>query len=266
MKAEIQSFTQNAARSRRNLTLDLDISSFVLGKETAIVNVVRSMVTKTKMRRTETEAMDGIATMPLTKTIVFPYSRHSSYPELCSLVKTFQPKDIWPCTVMPIEWIRNGSSPWISSVGALADCIPTDITIQGLFGSFCSRDVFAHDLKLRELGVTLSEDQKQDTGDRHSQDTSASDCPVVFDDGDAAPIAEHDDREDETSQIWHSEDDINPQLHDSQSSALSAGALEIRRNAWQAMIDNATDGEWRPIGLLSTTDNHGFEESDLGTY
>lgn len=34
----------------------------------------------------------------------FPYSRHSSYEELCFLIEAFKPKDIWPCTVDKINW------------------------------------------------------------------------------------------------------------------------------------------------------------------
>jgi DNA cross-link repair 1C protein len=44
----------------------------------------------------------------LPKLIHFPYSRHSSYPELCQLVDVFQPKDVWPCTVDPMDWFKNG--------------------------------------------------------------------------------------------------------------------------------------------------------------
>jgi hypothetical protein len=37
--------------------------------------------------------------------IRFPYSRHSSYNELCLLIKAFKPKDIFPCTVNERGWI-----------------------------------------------------------------------------------------------------------------------------------------------------------------
>jgi hypothetical protein len=36
--------------------------------------------------------------------IRFPYSRHSSYNELCLLIKAFKPKDIFPCTVNEKGW------------------------------------------------------------------------------------------------------------------------------------------------------------------
>ncbi|KAK2599218.1 hypothetical protein N8I77_010989 [Diaporthe amygdali] len=46
----------------------------------------------------------------LTNRIRFPYSRHSSYGELRYLVGALKPKDIWPCTVDTVRWIRQGMS------------------------------------------------------------------------------------------------------------------------------------------------------------
>jgi DNA cross-link repair 1C protein len=40
----------------------------------------------------------------LPKVITFPYSRHSSYSELCNLVSVFNPKDIYPCTSSEDNW------------------------------------------------------------------------------------------------------------------------------------------------------------------
>ncbi|SMQ45167.1 unnamed protein product [Zymoseptoria tritici ST99CH_3D7] len=39
----------------------------------------------------------------LPKQILFPFSRHASYGELCLLIEAFKPKDIYPCTVVPQE-------------------------------------------------------------------------------------------------------------------------------------------------------------------
>ena len=51
---------------------------------------------------------------------------------------------------------------------------------------------------------------------------------------------------------------------ESQTSTLSERSMEIRMNSWETIISNALSSEWRPIGLLSTTDNHTAPEKDLG--
>lgn len=43
----------------------------------------------------------------LPRLITFPYSRHSSYDELCDLVKAFQPRDVYPCTVDEQYWTEG---------------------------------------------------------------------------------------------------------------------------------------------------------------
>lgn len=47
-------------------------------------------------------------TRALPNRIRFPYSRHSSYRELCHLLRVLKPKDIWPCTVDSVRWIKQG--------------------------------------------------------------------------------------------------------------------------------------------------------------
>lgn len=62
----------------------------------------------------------------------FPYSRHSSYEELCQLVDAFKPRDVYPCTVDEENWIPEDS-------------------VESLFGRFCSDTTFAHDRKMEML-------------------------------------------------------------------------------------------------------------------
>lgn len=50
-------------------------------------------------------------THDLQRVITFPYSRHSSYPELCDFVHLFEPMDVWPCTVNLSDWHEN-SKPY----------------------------------------------------------------------------------------------------------------------------------------------------------
>ncbi|RAL17580.1 putative DNA repair protein [Aspergillus homomorphus CBS 101889] len=75
---------------------------------------------------------------PLPRVIRFPYSRHSSYSELCDLVAAFKPKDIHPCTVDPVTWTE-------------------DISMQNLFGHLCSGTDFAHDQIIRDMTTTNEE-------------------------------------------------------------------------------------------------------------
>ncbi|KAL4907307.1 hypothetical protein BDW74DRAFT_176085 [Aspergillus multicolor] len=69
---------------------------------------------------------------PLSRTIRFPYSRHSSYDELCELIKAFRPRDIHPCTVDPLDWDE-------------------DISMETLFGQYCSGNAFVHDQHMRDM-------------------------------------------------------------------------------------------------------------------
>jgi len=46
----------------------------------------------------------------LPRVITFPYSRHSSYAELCDLVRVFRPKDVYACTVDEDTWHEGSSS------------------------------------------------------------------------------------------------------------------------------------------------------------
>ncbi|CAO1605635.1 hypothetical protein XANCAGTX0491_009143 [Xanthoria calcicola] len=60
----------------------------------------------------------------------FPYSRHSSYTELCHFLSTFRPVDIYPCVTDKENW-----SP--------------EISIEGLFGHLCRGTVFSHDHEMQ---------------------------------------------------------------------------------------------------------------------
>ncbi|KAH7138671.1 beta-lactamase-like protein [Dendryphion nanum] len=66
------------------------------------------------------------------RTIRFPYSRHSSYSELCLLVEVFKPMDVFPCTV--------DEKNWNPSLG-----------MRPLFGQYCSANTFRHDEEMMAL-------------------------------------------------------------------------------------------------------------------
>ncbi|KAJ5788620.1 hypothetical protein N7457_003610 [Penicillium paradoxum] len=77
----------------------------------------------------------------LPNTIRFPYSRHSSYSELCELVAAFRPKDIHPCTVDPKTWNE-------------------DVSINRLFGHLCSGHSFSHDTHMRSTVANDVDDEE----------------------------------------------------------------------------------------------------------
>ncbi|KAM5370941.1 hypothetical protein ACJZ2D_008254 [Fusarium nematophilum] len=119
-----------AVSTGRNIPLDQDIGSIVdLSPQDAVLTLAQKLRESSK----NTLAQGTTDTAELPRIIHFPYSRHSSYPELCHFVEAFRPRDVWPCTVSPIEWLKNGTS------------------IESLFGRFCSGNVFQHDIFMRSF-------------------------------------------------------------------------------------------------------------------
>ena len=99
-KSLLQDFLTSAISAKHPLVLDLleeDESD-----EQDLHTVYRSLIAAAEENRGHR------STTPLTNRIRFPYSRHSSYGELCHLVAELKPKDIWPCTVDTVRWIRQG--------------------------------------------------------------------------------------------------------------------------------------------------------------
>ncbi|KAL3425052.1 artemis protein [Phlyctema vagabunda] len=72
----------------------------------------------------------------LPKLITFPYSRHSSYEELCHLVSVFKPRDVYPCTVDEKNW-------------------HPDHSMKSLFGQHCSGQLFRHDMQMEHMHSEL---------------------------------------------------------------------------------------------------------------
>ncbi|KAF2839351.1 hypothetical protein M501DRAFT_1016430 [Patellaria atrata CBS 101060] len=64
--------------------------------------------------------------------ITFPYSRHSSYSELCELIQAFNPRDIYPCVVDYHQW--NNS-----------------LSMKALFGHLCPTASFVNDSTIMEM-------------------------------------------------------------------------------------------------------------------
>jgi hypothetical protein len=119
---------------------------------------------------------DKEAEQPRGQTIRFPYSRHSSYLELCGLVETLKPKDVFPCTVDDNTWTP-------------------EVSMRNLFGHLCSGHVFRHDKEMLKLYKARLEHALRVKRDREEtqNDSQATDGDVV------SPIAAKHARPDETA-------------------------------------------------------------------
>jgi len=118
-------------QSQAPLDLEADLDG---NKLDDLVDILIRMATERKSgleSRKYTSAMESRDNTALPKEVTFPYSRHSSYSELCALVAAFKPQDVHPCTVDEATW-----TPAIS--------------MRALFGHLCSGDEFSHDVEMYE--------------------------------------------------------------------------------------------------------------------
>ena len=86
--------------SLRSLKGDIKVEEFVEN----LVKAVSSHKKGADVNAEETAAERVASRNGLPCRIQFPYSRHSSYEELCELVATLRPRDIYPCTTDWQEW------------------------------------------------------------------------------------------------------------------------------------------------------------------
>ena len=98
---------------------------------------------------------------PLNDTIYFPFSRHSSYTELCDLVAALKPSDIYPCTVEEQAWTEN-------------------VSMRTLFGHLCSSTVFRHDEEMRVLLRERRENEWPSKKRQKRKDTEDSQASSSF--------------------------------------------------------------------------------------
>lgn len=277
------------------------MSSFGEKNEMNLKRAVESMLRASLLGKTERRTLLGTASEGLPKRISFPYSRHSSYPELCHFLQAFRPRDVWPCTVNPREWLKEG------------------ISIKSLFGEHCSGDVFAHDLKMEALASQMgihgqSVSQRSETHESQLSISSRGGKPPVspVEQGEAPKLVtsiSKADGESVSKPIEISDDSGNrdvPQIQSevsfqeegeasrkrnfesyarptsaqtSQDSTASTSFSDtsvpggspapsrLRIDAYNAMMRNlAGDGSggWEAIGLISTGHNHTHAEVELG--
>lgn len=221
--------------------------------------------------------VEAVKYLPLT--ITFPYSRHSSYHEQCDLLRKLRPRDVWPCTFNPDRWFDRGEPI---------------ITIDDLFGRYCSGDTFRHDVEAAEKYGTRATAEGEDVEIIDSQVTTEPDHgsyldPVSLseiqdeaetDDGllngrNEPPVAAEDRRRSAPAgfdypYFYHSSafsyHPVPDDTEDSQVTQMSEFSGERRLASHQAAVVNAVGGgRWAHIALTSTTDNHTMPDVDLGS-
>ncbi|KAJ0307940.1 hypothetical protein COL516b_003915 [Colletotrichum fioriniae] len=279
-KLRLSEFLETGAKTGRNLPLDLDIAFFGEKNEAAIMDAFQAVGRKKHLEEQPSQSTQPTIDGPsgeLPRVITFPYSRHSSYQELCDLVRIFRPNDVWPCTVNPVDWLRNTTS------------------IRYLFGEFCSGDTFAHDMEMERLAESLrilQQPLSHSLGDSqlpatdahttalhslHSHESIASDPSAVeieetlvlgLDSNPGSvetrlPTRKQHDFSYRGGNSHHTLDSAVPPTEPI-SLISSAGVSRIRADAYFAMEQNLLGGEWTPIGLLSTIDHHTTPDKDLG--
>ncbi|KAL2060019.1 hypothetical protein VTL71DRAFT_9841 [Oculimacula yallundae] len=94
-----------------------------------VAKAIIDAVTERRDGSPSSRVKETLQTLP--RIITFPYSRHSSYEELCDLLKIFKPKDVWPCTEDPYHWHEVG------------------LNVKELFGEYCSDEIFRYDREMR---------------------------------------------------------------------------------------------------------------------
>lgn len=151
VKKSLPNFLLAAASAQRPVTISLPRSDDE--EVSSLPDLQRALRVLTEVsERGRGEESAGV----LSHKIKFPYSRHSSYRELCHLLQVLEPKDVWPCTVDRVRWLKQGR---ITAFPALFTCDPrltraAGITIKGLFGKYCTDDVFQHDEHMVQLEPT----------------------------------------------------------------------------------------------------------------
>ncbi|KAK0672034.1 beta-lactamase-like protein [Cercophora samala] len=279
MQEQIRHFLLGAVASGRKVPLDLERSTLEDKDEIKLADGLQAITKKLKSQNKQHSPTHS-KTVALPKTITFPYSRHSSFPELCELADTFKPRDIWPCTVDIPRWIEQG------------------ITIESLFGAYCSASVFRHDKVMRDVRAKRGRDDQEEldtqatttsveSSQRHTLEVRAEEpelsameqqfpaletngypasaivtkrsSPRTSSDGDVA-MDGNIIIEDYAS--FEDFDRIYP--HSSQQSVVSETALETRINAFQVMLNNARKSAGKTIGLISTRDHHTILDEELG--
>ncbi|KAG0651652.1 DNA cross-link repair 1C [Hyphodiscus hymeniophilus] len=159
MKMDIKRMLSDGLRSRRT-ALSLDGMTFDPKQENVSLKEIaeglaRSIAEKKSAAPCDTPALvvHEMQLEALPRILTFPYSRHSSYEELCHLVKVFNPRDVYPCTVDEMNWDE-------------------DVSMERLFGSYISPTTFRHDNEMR----ALLEERNLKSNTQQTQTTAATEA------------------------------------------------------------------------------------------
>ncbi|RFU81259.1 hypothetical protein TARUN_914 [Trichoderma arundinaceum] len=294
-RADCGRLLADALASGRNLPLNIGLSSSEDAYSTDLQNAILSIATNHLKKASSHTLYTERNGAKLPNIIRFPYSRHSSYAELCNLVGIFKPRDVWPCTFHFEAWQKKA------------------ISIRSLFGEYCSGVAFAHDLEVDNLTKRNIQQAREEL---YTQETasSCSDLPIdqmlpitahscapediitiSSDDSDSAQSGHHTSRGFVTGsananvsskhfakqlngtflhiQEWISQDftegdgpeDGNDSQETSASfpSALSIRHSSVRCEAYERMLQNYRGMGWNSIELISTGCNHSAIEKEL---
>lgn len=100
IKNMLQAGSRSTARAVSLDDMGLDRQEDDLSLSELAKIILRSLTNKRNAKATENKQEE----QGLPRVITFPYSRHSSYAELCDLVRVFRPKDVYACTVDADTW------------------------------------------------------------------------------------------------------------------------------------------------------------------
>ncbi|KAL7953632.1 beta-lactamase-like protein [Trichoderma compactum] len=264
----------NALASGRDLQLNMSISSTEDAHSTDLQKAMLSIINSQLMAIPTRTKVEQRSETNLPNVIRFPYSRHSSYAELCDLVNAFKPRDIWPCTFHLETWQNNSMS------------------IESLFGKYCSGNMFTHDMRINNLAKEMKkhvreepESQELESCGSNSASPTAQMSPNAPDCGGRRDT----EREGAVQKECHepqemmakgastqrslgllaSEDESATGENESEetsaslTSALSVRHSSVRCDAYDRMLQNYHGIGWNSIELISVGCNHSVEEKEL---
>ncbi|KAL2206934.1 hypothetical protein CC79DRAFT_1398789 [Sarocladium strictum] len=282
---QILDLALESVNRRSTIPLHLDAAALDGDDSTLLQKAVRALAQRNHDVLDQPDKPANPSTMSLPKVIRFPYSRHSSYPELCHLLDAFRPLDVWPCTVSVREWQEHG------------------LSISSLFGGQCSGKTFLFDeniLKVADLEAEEKELRAATQNTQNSASTYAFSDPA-FDVASSPQVSNRDattpmeidgqgprsaaiertidsdglpskSKRDFDDFMDNDDDDAgiepSPQIDERNDDREFTTSLSMRhsiaqREAYYNMLEYMDNDIWTPIGLISTGHNHTEPEREL---